>query len=487
MHASVAAKLKEWLDADGGLRDWDISRDAPYFGFPIPDAPGKFFYVWLDAPIGYLASFKKYCASEAGASNGLTAASFDAFMQTADRKLRRRRRDAPLHRQGHRQFPRPVLAGDARRRRTCARRTRCMSTAISPSTARRCRSRAARSSMARTYLDAGLNPDYLRYYFATMLTEAPLDIDLDLKAFEERVNSHLVGKFVNIASRCAGFIEKQFGGRLAATLDSTLTAHYTRSRERLEVVRTDFHSRCYERGDFAGLVRADCRRSRLHQWPDRRRSAVETRQGRFPIRSAARGVHARDQFFPAAGDSPQADHPEDALPARRFSSTRPSIASTRPTSSLLGTTIRPYTPLITRVDPKHIETMIEASKESLQPANDNACGRRDSTSNPCGLQPARGRGGLAKAQSAGPDPSRISIDDFARLDLRVGKVLRLRIRRRLRQAAAFRTRRRRARHASDLLRHPRRLRRTGETRRPPASSSSPTSRRARCASASPRA
>src|SRR6478735_6591736 len=80
-HSSVAAKLKEWLDAEGGVRDWDISRDAPYFGFPIPDAPGKFFYVWLDAPIGYLAAFKKYCASENGVKNGLSAAYFDEFMQ----------------------------------------------------------------------------------------------------------------------------------------------------------------------------------------------------------------------------------------------------------------------------------------------------------------------------------------------------------------------------------------------------------------------
>ena len=82
-HSSVAAKLKEWLDADGGLRDWDISRDAPYFGFPIPDAPGKFFYVWLDAPIGYLASFKKYCASDKGVAAGLSPAYFDEFMSAA--------------------------------------------------------------------------------------------------------------------------------------------------------------------------------------------------------------------------------------------------------------------------------------------------------------------------------------------------------------------------------------------------------------------
>jgi methionyl-tRNA synthetase len=88
------SEIKEWLDAEGGVRDWDISRDAPYFGFPIPDAPGKFFYVWLDAPIGYLAAFKKYCASEQGAKNGLTLESFDRFMQKADPGYRRKRRNA---------------------------------------------------------------------------------------------------------------------------------------------------------------------------------------------------------------------------------------------------------------------------------------------------------------------------------------------------------------------------------------------------------
>src|SRR5690606_28049782 len=81
MHPAVSGKLAEWLDADEGLRDWDISRDAPYFGFPIPDAPGKFFYVWLDAPIGYLASFKHYCASPAGAAAGLDAEAFWRFME----------------------------------------------------------------------------------------------------------------------------------------------------------------------------------------------------------------------------------------------------------------------------------------------------------------------------------------------------------------------------------------------------------------------
>ena len=114
--AGVKAKLMEWLDAEGGLRAWDISRDAPYFGFEIPGQPGKYFYVWLDAPIGYLSSFKTLCANERRRLRRVPAE-------------RQRRRTAPFHRQGHRQLPRPVLASGAGRRRLSARRRACTSTA----------------------------------------------------------------------------------------------------------------------------------------------------------------------------------------------------------------------------------------------------------------------------------------------------------------------------------------------------------------------
>ena len=289
-HPSVAAKLKEWLDADGGLRDWDISRDAPYFGFPIPDAPGKFFYVWLDAPIGYLASFKKYCSSDAGAAKGLNAASFDQFMQIDNPDFDQ---NAEMHHfigkdiiNFHGLFWPAMLEGAQLR----TPNRLYVNGYLTVNGEKMSKSRGT-FIQARTYLDAGLNPEYLRYYFATMLDESPKDIDLDLKAFEERVNSHLVGKFVNIASRCAGFIEKHFDGRLATELASELRAHYDKARERLQ--QADWRSRHYEQCDYARIVRdvmneADYINALIAEWqpwksPRTRRNATACiRYARWP-------------------------------------------------------------------------------------------------------------------------------------------------------------------------------------------------------------
>jgi methionyl-tRNA synthetase len=249
MHPSVAAKLREWLDAEGGVRDWDISRDAPYFGFPIPDAPGKFFYVWLDAPIGYLASFKKYCASEAGAKNGLSAASFDAFMQIADAGFDA---SAEMHHflgkdivNFHGLFWPAMLKGAGLRTPNALH----VNGYLTVNGEKMSKSRGT-FVMARTYLDAGLEPDYLRYYFATMLTAAPIDLDLDLKAFEERVNSHLVGKWVNIASRCAGFVHKFFDGKLATALPERERALYDAAAAKLADCAA-----LYAACDYAGATR----------------------------------------------------------------------------------------------------------------------------------------------------------------------------------------------------------------------------------------
>ncbi|HXD36497.1 MAG TPA: methionine--tRNA ligase, partial [Rhodanobacter sp.] len=193
-NSGVSAKLREWLD--GGLKDWDISRDAPYFGFPIPDAPGKFFYVWLDAPVGYLASFKALCDR--------TGLKFDDFL-AADST-------AEMHHfigkdiiNFHGLFWPAMLHGAGFRTPTALH----VNGYLTVNGAKMSKSRGT-FIQARTYLDAGLHPECLRYYFATMLNDAPVDVDLDLKAFEERINSHLIGKWVNIASRTAGFTQKFF-------------------------------------------------------------------------------------------------------------------------------------------------------------------------------------------------------------------------------------------------------------------------------------
>ncbi len=428
VHSSVAAKLKEWLDAEGGVRDWDISRDAPYFGFPIPDAPGKFFYVWLDAPIGYLASFKKYCASEAGAKNGLAPASFDAFLQVADPAFDA---DAEMHHfigkdivNFHGLFWPAMLRGANLRTPDALH----VNGYLTVNGEKMSKSRGT-FVMARTYLDAGLDADHLRYYFATMLTAAPIDIDLDLKAFEDRVNSHLVGKWVNLASRCAGFVHKFFDGRLATTLPATERSMYDAWAAKLAPCAALYHA-C----DYAGVTRL----------------LVEVAD------EANAYVAAKAPWLLAKDDAKREDlHVACTLALNGFrllsiwlNPVVPAIAArasaflaedwTRfdaATTPALGTRLAEFSTLTTRIDPKKTKTMTEASKESLKPT--------DAAATPVGAASAANTGaaevksiaasaaptkaGKDAAGTTSPQPSAlspvISIDDFAKLDLRIGKVL----------------------------------------------------------------
>ena len=199
----VANKLSEWLDQD--LQQWDISRDAPYFGFEIPNAPGKYFYVWVDAPIGYMASFKNFCDRE-----GLD---FDSYwLPESDAEL--------YHFIGkdiinfHTLFWPAVLTSSGYRTPTAV----FAHGFLTVDGTKMSKSRGTFVN-ARTYLDH-LNPEYLRYYLAAKLSSGIDDLDLNLEDFALRVNADLVGKVVNIASRCAGFIHKGFDGMLAENLDN---------------------------------------------------------------------------------------------------------------------------------------------------------------------------------------------------------------------------------------------------------------------------
>jgi len=231
VQAEVANKLDEWFAA--GLQDWDISRDAPYFGFEIPDAPGKYFYVWLDAPIGYMASFRNLCAR--------TGLKFAEFWDPDSR--------AELYHfigkdilYFHALFWPAMLEGSGFRKPSAV----FAHGFLTVDGQKMSKSRGTFIN-ARTYLNH-LNPEYLRYYFAGKLGPHVEDIDLSLDDFTARINSNLVGKYVNIAARSAGFIEKQFGGRLAPSLDNPalladvqaaagqIAAHYE-SREFAEAMR----------------------------------------------------------------------------------------------------------------------------------------------------------------------------------------------------------------------------------------------------------
>ncbi len=394
-NSGVAAKLREWLD--GGLKDWDISRDAPYFGFPIPDAPGKFFYVWLDAPVGYLASFKALCDR--------TGLRFDDFLGKDS--------TAEMHHfigkdiiNFHGLFWPAMLHGAQLRTPTALH----VNGYLTVNGAKMSKSRGT-FIQARTYLDAGIHPEFLRYYFASMLSAAPVDVDLDLKAFEERVNSHLIGKWVNIASRTAGFVQKFFDGKLADRFDAeeaeiwrVLLSHY------------DDVPTLYENGEFAEVTRKfvlmadlvngyiaakapwaiakdETRRDELQQVCTLALSGFRLLAGLLkPVLPAT--VAAAEQFLAAP-----IDHFDDA------------------TRALLGHTVNAFEPLLARIDPTLIEAMVEASKESLgTPAAATPAPVKKSK------EASKPMTETTTHAAATNTPATIGIDDFAKLDLRVGKV-----------------------------------------------------------------
>ena len=228
-------KMKEWLGEgeETTLSDWDISRDAPYFGFEIPDAPGKYFYVWLDAPVGYMASFKNLCDR--------IGIDFDEYFK-ADSQTEMYHfigKDilyfhalfwpAMLHFSGHRAptgvYAHGFLTVDGQKM------SKSRGTFIT----------------AKSYLEQGLNPEWMRYYCAAKLNSKIEDIDLNLQDFISRVNSDLVGKYVNIAARASGFIAKRFEGRLKDVADSELLAKLTAQSETI--------AECYESREYAKALR----------------------------------------------------------------------------------------------------------------------------------------------------------------------------------------------------------------------------------------
>jgi methionyl-tRNA synthetase len=429
LQSEVVNKLQEWF-ADG-LRSWDVSRDAPYFGFEIPGQPGKYFYVWVDAPVGYLAAFKELC--ERGHA-GLTPLDFERYtrVDADDTEL--------VHFIGkdiiyfHTLFW-PAMLHGAKLRMPSAVNVHGFLTVDG---AKMSKSRGTFIN-ARTWLDH-LDADYLRYYLASMLGPTLADIDLDLKAFEERVNSHLVGKWVNIASRCAGFVHKFFDGRLADALPQAERARYEGAAEKLSGCAALFESR-----DYAAAMRlimdvADEANAYVAEHAPWLLAKDEGKRAELHVVCTLALNYFR---LLTTWLSPVV--PAIAGRAFAFLGTAPNrFADAR--TPLLGVRINAFTPLATRVDPKKIEAMIEASKESLQP-------RTASVTSPS-PQPLPHRGGGApdkspsmddktatatatisgpgspvpgpaspSSQPPAPSPETISIDDFAKLDLRVGKVV----------------------------------------------------------------
>jgi methionyl-tRNA synthetase len=217
LQPEVHAKTQEWLGPEGkGMTDWDISRDAPYFGIPIPDAPGKFFYVWLDAPIGYLASLKAYFASGKAKANG-EPRGFDEFVAAADvEQVHFIGKDIVYH---HTLFWPAMLHFSGRK----VPDNIYVHGWITVSGEKMSKSRGTGIDPLR-YLELGMNPEWFRYYVAAKLNGRVEDVDFNPDDFVQRVNSDLIGKYVNIASRAASFLVRSFDGRLAAAADPAESA-----------------------------------------------------------------------------------------------------------------------------------------------------------------------------------------------------------------------------------------------------------------------
>ena len=363
---NVVAKLDEWFEA--GLQDWDISRDAPYFGFRIPGTDDKYFYVWLDAPVGYMASFKHLCDR----TDGLD---FDAYWNPDS--------DAEVYHfigkdimYFHTLFWPAVLKGSGFRPPTSV----YAHGFLTVNGQKMSKSRGT-FIKARTYLDH-LNPEVLRYYYAAKLGPAIEDIDLNLDDFIARVNSDLVGKLVNIASRCAGFINKRFAGQLADSLaDDTLFAEIA---DAAETIAAHYEKREYSKAMRLVMALAD----KANRYIDEHKPWVMAKdESRLPDVQlvCTQGINMfRSLMVYLAPVIPVVA--QDARTFLNEDDWRWADART----PLLGTTINKFKPLLTRVEPEQVARMVEQSKESTAVAEE-----MDNT---------------------------ISIDDFMKVDLRIAKV-----------------------------------------------------------------
>ena len=369
----IANKLAEWFEQ--GLQDWDISRDAPYFGFEIPREPGKYFYVWLEAPIGYMASAQDYC--------NRTGLSFDDFWSAGS--------TAELHHfigkdiaYFHTLFWPAMLHGAGYRRPTAVH---CHGF-LTVNGQKMSKSRGT-FIMARTYLEH-LDPEYFRYYIAGKLGPAVEDIDLNLEDFVLRVNADLVGKVVNIASRCAGFISKRFDGKLDGA-DTALVAELTSAAD---TIAAHYEQREYAKAMRVVMGLAD----RANQYIDQEKPwqlAKDPAQESRVQAVCSTGI----ELFRVLMTYLKPVLPAMAARAEDF------LQSTLTWDALaapLGAhTVAAFSPLMNRVDMDKVNAMIEDSKSNTAPA----------------AAPA-----AAPATPALPIAPEISIDDFAKIDLRVARV-----------------------------------------------------------------
>ncbi|WP_229634245.1 methionine--tRNA ligase [Duganella qianjiadongensis] len=412
LQPEMVNKVSEWLgEAGEKLADWDISRDAPYFGIPIPDAPGKYFYVWLDAPVGYLASLKNYCDKQ--------GIDFDALL--ADPQTEQ------IHFIGkdivsfHLLFwPAMLKFAD---HPTIERMRVAVHGHLTVNNEKMSKSRGTGISPLR-YLNLGMNPEWLRYYIAFKLNSKVEDLDFTGEDFVARVNSDLIGKYVNIASRCAGFIAKKFDGKLATTLSDHAQAWIKRAlvtaegTERQASIAANFETREFgkalreimEIADYANqyvdenkpwiLAKDDSKLAELHDVCTT--ALILFRQLSILLSPVLPGVAANVAKF---------------LNDEKFDWTQTNVASGVVASAMLGRTIGAYAHLMTRVDPKMIEDLFDAPQAAAAPAAAPAAKAE---------KPAKAKAAPAvQVTETGIEviAPEISVDDFFKVDLRIAKIV----------------------------------------------------------------
>ncbi|HWG77462.1 MAG TPA: methionine--tRNA ligase, partial [Steroidobacteraceae bacterium] len=408
LQSGVRAKLAEWFDA--GLADWDISRDAPYFGFEVPDAPGKYFYVWFDAPIGYIASFEHWRASHGGSHGG----SFEDYWKSEQ--------DTELYHfigkdisYFHTLFWPAVLHGAGLRRPTAV-----FAHGFLTINGQKMSKSRGTFVTARRYLER-LPAESLRYYFAAKLGNSLEDIDFNLDDFVARVNSDLVGKLVNIASRCAGFIARG-GGHLAPVLpEPALHAEFCAAAEGIAAL--------FDQREYAAAIRdimelAD----RANRYIDARKPWLLARQsggGAEVCAVATQGIN----LFRVLMSCLAPVLPQMAAHAASFLGTSFDSWSAIATP-LLGTPLAAYEPLAVRLEPARVATLVQdndgaAAAAAVAPARAATASAAAATSPARAAKAASASAPTHTAASAGSgERGLVSIDEFARLDLRVARVQR---------------------------------------------------------------
>ena len=379
---AVANKLREWLDTE--LQEWDISRDAPYFGFEIPGSPGKFFYVWLDAPIGYMASFKNLCDR--------TEYNFDDYWQKG-------KNTELYHFIGkdiinfHTLFW-PAMLTSAGYRTPSAVHVHGFLTVDGTKMSK---SRGTFIN-ARTYLDH-LNPEYLRYFLAAKLSNGIDDLDLNLDDFAQRVNSDLVGKVVNIASRCAGFIGKGFDGYLADNPDNPdLLAEMQAAKT---IIGDYFEAREYSKAIRLIMSLAD----KANQYINDKEPwviAKTDKQSQKLQAICSSGINA----FRLLMCYLKPVLPKMAADAEQFLAIEPLLWDDAD-SLLLGHKINKFKPLMTRVESSKVQAMVDATQKEFE------IQARSKTKSDTTKQPQENTTGFE---------SEIDFNDFAKVDLRVAEI-----------------------------------------------------------------